>query len=697
MEKLWVEFDPTLVSENQFREAVEYLGFGFINEGKNEDDETRMKDREVSILRINVILSLLLSAPLLAAMITEWAGVHISLLHNFLFQFTLATPVQFVLGFRFYRNAYHSLRSLSPGMDLLVVLGTSAAYFFSIYNGLISPHRDSGIMHLYFETSAVLITFILAGKYLEAAAKGRTSEAIKKLIGLQPKTARRIIGDIVQEVPVNKLMSGDIISVSPGERIPVDGIVLKGNSSVDESMISGESMPVEKKGGDIVTGATVNNTGSLTIQATRVGRDTFLEQIVKIVEEAQTSKAPIQRIADRVAGVFVPVVLIISLITFAVWFFAADDPVMAFISAVSVLVIACPCAMGLATPTAIMVGTGLGAENGILFKRGDILEKAYTVTTVVFDKTGTLTNARPTVTDILVYGGYDEETLIAVAAAAENKSEHPIGKAICSYAGENGIKFPEAEIFTAEPGLGIRAVVDGMNVLAGTEIFLKNEAIAIDVFRDDVHGLSGQGKTVIGIAIDNNAAGIIAVADTIRESSSVAVQELQTMGLNVYMISGDSEEAAREIARHAGIPETNVIARVLPQKKAEEVEKMKRDNHIVAMIGDGINDAPALAYADVGIAVGTGTDIAIETSDITLTRDDLRAVPAALRLSRKTIATIKLNLFWAFIYNIIGIPLAASGMLNPVFAGAAMALSSVSVITNSLFIKRFRPFINMKQ
>jgi Cu+-exporting ATPase len=378
-----------------------------------------------------------------------------------------------------------------------------------------------------------------------------------------------------------------------------------------------------------------------------------------------------------------------------VWFFALDDPVMAFVSAVSVLVIACPCAMGLATPTAIMVGTGLGAENGILFKRGDILEKAYTVTTVVFDKTGTLTNARPAVTDIRVYCGYDEETLIAAAAAAENKSEHPIGKAICSYANEKGIKFSEAQEFTAEPGMGIRAVVDGMNILAGTEAFLKNETIAIDAMKEDVHGLSGQGKTVIGIAIDNNAAGIIAVADTIRESSSAAVQELQRMGIAVYMISGDSEEAAREIARHAGIPDAHVIARVLPQKKAEVVEKMKSDNHIVAMIGDGINDAPALAFADVGIAVGTGTDIAIETSDITLIRDDLRAVPAALRLSKKTIATIKQNLFWAFIYNIIGIPLAASGMLNPVFAGAAMALSSISVVTNSLLLKRFKPFLNI--
>ncbi|HPQ53409.1 MAG TPA: heavy metal translocating P-type ATPase [Spirochaetota bacterium] len=692
MEKLWVEYDASLVTETVFREAVEDLGFGVIELEKSAEEERSIRDDEVRTLRIHVLASLMLSSPLLAAMVTSWFGFHVDFLHNPVVQLALATPVQFVLGYRFYKNAYHSLRSMSPGMDLLVVMGTSAAYFFSIYNGFLSPLRDSGNIHLYFETSAVLITFILSGKYLEAAAKGRTSEAIKKLIGLQPKTARRIAGDIVEEVPVDVLVPGDVIVVSPGERIPVDGIVLKGRSSVDESMISGESMPVEKMEGDAVTGATVNNFGSLTCRATKVGKDTFLAQIVKIVEEAQTSKAPIQRIADMVAGIFVPIVLVISVITFAVWYFILGNPEMAFISAVSVLVIACPCAMGLATPTAIMVGTGLGAQNGILIKRGDVLEKAHTITTVIFDKTGTLTHGKPVVTDIITNGKFNEETLVSIAAGAEKHSEHPLGKAVCDYAVMKNITFSDAASFIAEPGKGIQAVVDDMNVIAGTRGFLQESGVSTDSIDERVTALSAKGRTIICIAVDNHAAGGIAVADTMKESSTQAVKELRDMKIDVFMITGDSIEVARQIAQEAGIPEVNVAAQVLPQKKAQAVKRMMNDTSVVAMIGDGINDAPALAYADVGIAIGTGTDVAIETSDITLIRDDLRAIPAALRLSRASISKIKQNLFWAFIYNIIGIPLAASGMLNPVFAGAAMALSSVSVVTNSLLLKRFDPY-----
>jgi Cu+-exporting ATPase len=539
---------------------------------------------------------------------------------------------------------------------------------------------------LYFEAAAVIITLILLGKYLEAVAKGKTSDAIKKLMGLQARTARVIRDGSEADIPIEEVEVGDVIVVRPGEKVPVDGRILEGNSSIDESMLTGESLPVEKKAGDMVVGATINRFGTFKFEATRIGKDTVLSQIIKMVEDAQGSKAPIQKIADRVSGVFVPTVIGIAIVTFLIWYLTTGDFTNAIISAVSVLVIACPCALGLATPTAIMVGTGKGAENGILIKGGEHLEMTYKLDAVVLDKTGTITKGQPEVTDVVTLGSMESIETLRFAAIAEKSSEHPLGTAI-SERGKNEFgTVPDPEQFEAIPGRGIRAVVDGREVFIGTRKLMQEINISADPAEDAVAKLEDEGKTAMLMAVGGKLEAILAVADTLKESSKEAIEDLKKMGIDVYMITGDNKRTAAAIAKQVGIE--HVLAEVLPENKAEEVEKLKRQGRKVAMVGDGINDAPALATADIGMAVGTGTDVAIEAADITLMRGDLKTIPAAIRLSRKTMRKIKQNLFWAFIYNIIGIPFAALGLLNPMIAGGAMAFSSVSVVTNSLSLKR---------
>jgi len=614
-------------------------------------------------------------------------NIDIPFFHNEYFQLIVATPVQFIIGFRFYKNAYRALRSGSANMDVLIAMGTTAAYFYSIYNAFFAPHE--GMMkELYFESSAVIITLILFGKYLEAVAKGRTSEAIKKLMGLQAKTARVIRDGREEDIPIEEVVPGDVIVVRPGEKIPVDGRILEGDSAVDESMLTGESLPVEKTAGDHVVGATINRFGTFRLEATRVGKDTVLSQIIKMVEDAQGSKAPIQKIADRVSGVFVPVVLAIALVTLLAWYLIAGDLTGGIVSAVSVLVIACPCALGLATPTAIMAGTGKGAENGILIKGGEHLEMTYRLNAVVLDKTGTITKGQPEVTDVIPLGSMDRGELLRMAAAAEKNSEHPLGEAIYEQGKKEPGTVPEAEQFAAIPGKGVRAVVEGRQIYIGTRKLMQEAGIDTGSAENVIAGLEDDGKTAMLMAADGRLEAVIAVADTLKESSKDAIDELKKMGIEVYMITGDNKRTASAIAKQAGI--TNVLAEVLPEDKAEEVGKLKKQGMKVAMAGDGINDAPALVAADIGIAMGTGTDVAIEAADITLLRGDLMLIPAAIRLSKMTMRKIKQNLFWAFIYNIIGIPVAAFGLLNPMIAGGAMAFSSVSVVTNSLRLRRIR-------
>jgi Cu+-exporting ATPase len=578
-------------------------------------------------------------------------------------------------------------------MDVLVAMGTSAAYFFSIYNGFFKQIPGGTHPELYFEASAIIITLILLGKYLEAVAKGKTSEAIKKLIGLQPKHARVVRDGKETDIPIANVIVGDTIQVRPGERIAVDGEVIEGNSAVDESMLTGESIPVEKQPGDSVIGGTINKNGSLTFTATKVGKDTVLAHIIKVVEEAQGSKAPIQQLADKVAGVFVPVVLLIAALTFLTWMFIIGDTTMAVITAVSVLVIACPCALGLATPTAIMVGTGKGAENGILIKSAESLETAYKMNAVIFDKTGTVTKGEPAVTDIIPVekGNINTIELLTFAAGAEKRSEHPLAAAILQKAKEEALELDNPTDFTAVPGKGVLAVLQNKTILVGTRGLMNEYYIDAHGLDETVQHLEMEGNTVMYVAINRVFSGVIAVADTVKDDSKQAIHQLQSLGIETYMITGDNQQTAEAIGKQVGIEKTNILAHVLPEQKADEVKKLQDKGFIVAMVGDGINDAPALAAADIGVAVGTGTDIAIETGDITLMKGNLSTLSSAIKLSNKTMVKIKQNLFWAFIYNAIGIPFAAFGLLSPIIAGAAMAFSSVSVVSNSLSLKRFNP------
>jgi Cu+-exporting ATPase len=692
-EKATVEYDFSKIRVSEMIKAIDSLGYkAEKSEEITWDREKEQREKEIKKLKITLISSVALSSPLLLAMILSLFRVDVpilSFLHNSYFQLAIATPIQFIIGFRFYKHAFFALRSKSANMDVLIVMGTSAAYFYSLYNVFYETVKMGGMKDLYFEASAVIITLILLGKYFESVAKGKTSEAIKKLMGLQAKTARVIRNEIEEDIPIEEVEAGDIVVVRPGEKIPVDGKITEGNSSIDESMLTGESLPVEKKPGDLCIGATINKFGAFKFEATKIGKDTVLSQIVKMVEDAQGTKAPIQKIADKVAGVFVPTVIGIALITFLTWYITTGDLTKAIVSAVAVLVIACPCALGLATPTAIMVGTGKGAENGILIKGGEHLETAYKLNAVVLDKTGTITKGQPEVTDIIPLGKLDKKELLMLSSVTEKKSEHPLGAAIYDYGKKQFGTISDPDRFEAIPGRGVLAVIGDKSVYMGTRKLMLEKNIDMGEIDATLETLESNGKTAMLMAIDNKMEAIIAVADTLKENSKEAIEELQEMGIDVYMITGDNKRTANAIARQVGIK--NVLAEVLPENKAQEVEKLKKSGKIVAMVGDGINDAPALATADIGMAIGTGTDVAIEAADITLMRGDLRTIPAAIRLSRKTMNKIKQNLLWAFFYNIIGIPFAAFGFLNPMIAGGAMAFSSVSVVTNSLSLKRFNP------
>lgn len=688
-EKASVEFDNKIISQADIVNIIQTAGYKFLEDSAEKDREKEQRGKEIKALRYEFIFSAILSFPLIMGMLLSLLGVNFAFLHNPYFQLVVSTPVQFFIGFRFYKNAYYALKAKSPNMDVLVAMGTSAAYFFSIYNGFFVPLKPGAMMRdLYFEASAVIITLVLFGKYLEAIAKGKTSEALRKLIGLQAKTAKVIRDGEEKDIPIEEVEIGDVIIVRPGEKIAVDGKIIEGNSSIDESMLTGESMPVEKAVGDTVIGATINKFGTFKFEAAKVGKDTVLSHIIKMVEDAQGSKAPIQKIADKVSGIFVPAVLAIAVFTLIIWYFFIGNFTAGLVSAVAVLVIACPCSLGLATPTAIMVGTGKAAENGILFKSGEHLETAYRIKAVVLDKTGTITKGQPEVTDVASFGGFDEQHVLKIASICEKKSEHPLGVAIYQEGKEKFGELPDPDDFKAIPGKGIFSIVNNDELYIGTRRLMTENNISIDNAEVTVSKLEDEGKTAMLMSINGSVQAVIAVADTVKEHSKQAIKELKDMNIDVFMITGDNKRTAAAIAKQVGIGK--VIAEVLPQNKATEIEKLKQSGNIVAMVGDGINDAPALATADVGMAIGTGTDIAIETADVTLMRGDLRSIVNAIKLSKKTVSKIKQNLFWAFIYNIIGIPFAAFGILNPIIAGAAMAFSSVSVVTNSLSLKRFR-------
>lgn len=691
VEKAAVEYYPGVISLSDIKARIEKLGFGAhdLADSTAVDQEKQAREAEVSRQRLRLLIAIGFSLPLLLAMAMHMLGVMgraAEFLMNPYLQLVLATPVQFIAGWQFYRGAYMVLKNGSANMDVLVVLGTSAAYFYSIANVL--RHEPD----LYFETSAILITLIILGKLLEATAKGRTSEAIKALMGLQAKTARVLREGQETDIPVDAVLAGDVVVVRPGEKIPVDGVILEGTSTLDESMLTGESLPVDKKPGDQVVGASINKLGTFKFRATKVGKDTALAQIVRVVEEAQGSKAPIQRFADVVSAYFVPAVVGLSLITFVVWFFILEPGNFsrALINFTAVLVIACPCALGLATPTSIMVGTGKGAENGILIKGAEHLENAHRLTTIVLDKTGTITKGLPEVTDIMPLAGLTGAELLRLAVRAEKNSEHPLAQAIVNYGKKQDISLEDPESFIAIPGHGVEVTIEGKRILVGTRKLMLENNIDIASSIGQIEQLESQGKTVMLLACESTLGGLLAVADTVKENSAQAVSELQKMGIEVWMITGDNTRTAQAIAQTVGI--TSVMAEVLPEHKAEKVNALKKEGKIVAMVGDGINDAPALATADVGFAIGTGTDVAIEAADITLMRGDLTGIVAAIRLSKATMRNIKQNLFWALVYNSLGIPIAAAGFLSPVLAGAAMAFSSVSVVTNALRLKRFNPY-----
>ena len=686
-----VDFNANVLSIGQMQDKVKKLGFEAHNvaNASEIDKEKQSRQEEIRGQKIRLVLSAVLSFPLLGGMLLHSLGIMGNmgeLLMNPYLQLALATPVQFIAGWPFYRGAFAALRNGSANMDVLVAMGTSASYFYSIANVI------SQDPHLYFETSAILITLIILGKFLEASAKGRTSEAIKALMGLQAKTARVIRDEKETDIPIEAVVVGDIIVVRPGEKVPVDGIIAEGFSTLDESMLTGESLPVDKKAGDMVVGSTINKFGTFNLRATRVGKDTALAQIIHIVEAAQGSKAPIQRFADVVSGYFVPTVVSVAGVTFVGWYFLFDPGNFshALVNFTAVMVIACPCALGLATPTSIMVGAGRGAENGILIKGAEHLENAHRITTIVLDKTGTITKGKPEVTEIIALSGFSERDVIELAARVEKKSEHPLAQAIVNYGREKEVSMEDPQDFEAIPGYGVQASVDGRRILLGTGKLLLKNGIHTDSAINEVQQLEEQGKTVMLLAVDQMLAGLIAVADTVKESSAKAIASLKQLGLEVWMITGDNERAARAIADSIGI--SNVLAEVLPENKASKVALLKKEGSIVAMVGDGINDAPALATADVGFAIGTGTDVAIEAADITLMSGDLRGIVAAIRLSKATMRNIKQNLFWALVYNSIGIPIAAAGYLSPVIAGAAMAFSSVSVVMNALRLKKFQPY-----
>jgi Cu+-exporting ATPase len=691
------------------KKAVEDAGYELGKEIEGLEDVSETSQREVRKVRNRFIFAAILTIPIVVMMLTPmFTGM------NYLL-WALATPVQFWAGWRFYKGAWGALKHRTTDMNTLIAVGSSAAYIYSVIATVFpGVFTSNGIKaNVYFDTSAAIITLILLGRYLEARAKGQTSEAIKKLIGLQPKTAIVFRNGQEQQIPVEDVVAGDLIQVKPGERVPVDGIVRDGFSSLDESMITGESIPVEKKPGDEVIGATINKTGSFKFEATKIGKDTTLARIVRLVEEAQGSKAPVQKLADVIASYFVPIVIGIAVVTFLVWFFAGPSPHLtyAFLNFVAVLVIACPCALGLATPTAIIVGTGKGAEQGILIRSADTLERAHKINAVLLDKTGTLTQGKPAVTDIIAGAGYSHDEVLRLAASAEKNSEHSLAEAIVKTASEKKLALSPVSDFSAMPGLGIEAVVDGKQIVLGNLKLIEERKLILDELVFKANELVSAGKTVMFLSVEGQGAGLIALADTIKPEAQKVVHQLHKMGIEVAMVTGDNNRTAEAIARQAGID--RVFSEVLPENKADEVKKLQAEGKVVAMVGDGINDAPALAQADVGIAIGTGTDVAMETGDITLIRGELHGIVTAISLSKQTMRTIRQNLFWAFAYNVILIPVAAGvlyfvfkngtvpsglkfalgdrGFLNPILAAAAMALSSITVVTNSLRLRSFKP------
>jgi P-type Cu+ transporter len=694
LETAVVEFNGAELTTQDIISRVEKLGYGAKAKEEQKNDGIDHRQAEITKQTGKFIFSVILSLPLLWAMVshfsfTSWIYLPEMFMNPWV-QLALATPVQFVVGKQFYVGAYKALRNGSANMDVLVALGTSAAYFYSLYLSIASIGTNAHMTELYYETSAVLITLIILGKLFEAKAKGRSSEAIKKLMGLQAKTALVIRNEEELELPLEQVVVGDIIHVKPGEKIPVDGEIIDGRSALDESMITGESVPVDKTIGDAVIGSTINKNGFIKMKATKIGKDTALSQIIKVVEQAQGSKAPIQRLADKISGVFVPIVVGIALITFVIWYVwvSPGEFAVALEKLIAVLVIACPCALGLATPTSIMAGSGRAAEYGILFKGGEHLETTHRITTVVLDKTGTVTKGTPELTDIIVENDLDENEFLTLVGSAEKNSEHPLAVAIVEGIKEKGIGLEVVNDFEAIPGYGIKGSVKGRVVLVGTRKLMDQHEVDVKTAIATKEGLEQQGKTAMLVAVDGQYSGIIAVADTIKETSVEAIKRLQKMGLEVIMMTGDNERTARAIATEVGVD--RVIAEVLPEGKADEVKKLQREGKRVAMVGDGINDAPALAHADIGMAIGTGTDVAMEAADITLIRGDLNSIADAILMSKKTIKNIKQNLFWAFGYNILGIPIAALGFLAPWLAGAAMAFSSVSVVLNALRLQKVK-------
>lgn len=703
-EKVTLSFDPSKADVSKLKDVVEDAGYKLVSpipENSTTQDEEydspgELQNKEsYKNLKSEFIFSAILAFPIMVismlsitAWFQGWAPVSMNELNKILF--LGSTLVIFVSGKRFFKVAWKLFKHFSADMNTLVAVGTGTAYLYSTIAVLFPEflNNHGGPQHVYFDTSVVIITLILMGRLLEARAKSRTSSAIKKLLGLQPRTARVIREDKEIDVPIKEVLKDDIIVVRPGEKIPVDGVIIEGYSSVDESMITGESIPVEKTKGSKIIGGTINKNGSIIFKATAVGKETMISRIVKLVEQAQGSKAPIQSLADKVASVFVPIVIGLAVITFLTWYFVFDISfTAAMLNFIAVMVIACPCALGLATPTAIMVGTGLGASNGIMIKNVESLERMKSVTTILFDKTGTITSGKPIVTNVFTGNGINENYLLEVAASVEKKSEHPLGKAIVDYAGLNDIRTLEVNQFNSLTGTGIEASINKDKVLIGNSLLMKSNNISFNKdFQTKAEQFSSEGKTSIYISINKKLSGIISIADTIRDETKNVVSILKKKNMEVILVTGDNENTAKEIAKEAGID--RVYPEVMPGGKADLVKKLQAEGKIVAMIGDGINDSPALAQADVGIAMGTGTDIAIESADITLINGRINDLLSVINLSFKTIRTIKQNLFWAFIYNVIGIPLAALGLLNPMIAAGAMAMSSVSVVSNSLRLKK---------